>query len=249
MRKWILVFLGAITTFGMISCNQAIPDYSIDEAFVLMNQAIVSYLEADSLSLEYTGNYVSTNYNNDEVMTVKMKKMNSDNLIGQVSMTITENNSSFDSKVNFIDGIVYTANYISGNNPEYLKKTLDSAEYQRLYQSFLKAEIKQDSTRSSQIEVDKDNLTIQFELKSEDVEPTFFVSSVLQTVRFAIVKIVVSHQGVLRSLSVEYEGTIDGVVGVQTYSLFVLKLNQYVIIKQLSSTEKAIYQESTDETA
>jgi hypothetical protein len=249
MKKWILVFLGAITTFGLISCNRVIPDYSIDEAFVLMNQAIVSYLEADSLSLEYTGNYVSTNYNNNEVMTVKMKKMNSEKLIGQVSMTITENNSSFDSKVNFIDGTVYTANYISGNDPEYLKKALDNSEYQGLYQSYLKAEINQDSTRSAQIVVDKDNLTIQFELKSEDVEQTFFVSNVLQTVRFAIAKVVVSHRGILRSLTVEYEGTISGVVGVQTYTMNVLKLNQYVIIKQLSSSEKAAYKESTNETA
>ena len=244
MKKWLLVLLGFILSIGVNSCTRELPDYTIDEAFVLMNEAVSNYLNADSLSLEYTGNYVSTNYNNDESMIVRMKKMNSENLIGYVYMDILENETTFKSIVNYQQGMIYTERTQDGST-EYVKDTLAYTEYQSLYQSFLKKEINQASTRSPQILIDKDTLTVNFELASEKVEETFFVSTVLNTVHYAIVSMVLSHDAKLLSFTVEYEATINQILGTQTYSVSILKLDQYVVISQLSSSEIALYQQAT----
>ncbi len=244
MKKTILVLLIFMLFVPLSACTKEIPDYSIEEAFELMNEAITGYLESDSLSLEYSGSYESTNYTINEFMRVKMKDMNSDELIGKVEMYVTENGIDFDSVADYEDGIIYTSRTTS-EGTDYVKQTLAYAEYQTLYKSFLKQTIAYENTRNQSILVDEDTLTVYFELESGEVESTFFVSNVLQTVNFATVSITLDHDANLLSMNVEYNGSIDSVVGVESYDIAILLLNKYIIIDQLSSTQKALYTEET----
>jgi len=229
---------------SLLACEKVIPDYSVDEAFTLMNEAIANYLAADSLSVEYTGNYSSTNYNNNEAISIKLKNMNSDNMIGKVIIDITENETPLYSLNSFEDGWIYTARNQNGTT-DYIKKQITTTEYLDLYKSFLKSTITSSDTRDVSILVDSEQLTVFFELSSTAVEDDLFVSNVLSTVRYASVEITLTHDAVIKELVVSYEATINQVVGTQTYRVNFLSVDKYVIIDQLSSTEKAMYQEDT----
>ncbi|MBU1144619.1 MAG: hypothetical protein KJ971_02015 [Firmicutes bacterium] len=242
MKKWILSFLILIVGFGVTSCNKELIDYSVEDAFSLMNEAIQDYLDATSLSLVYSGTYTSSTYNNVENMEIKMKEMGSSDLIGKASMEITENSELVTNVIYYEDGYIYTNN-VTGEETQLTKQVLDYAEYESLYSSFLKSQINYEMTREVQIIVSLEQLTVHFELASAEVESTFFVSPVLSTVNFATVDVTLNHDGRLLSLNVTYDGTISSIVGTETYSIVISKINQYVIIDQLSYLEKANYEE------
>lgn len=240
MKKWVLGFFMIFIGFGLVACNPELKDYSVEEAFALMNESIQGYLEADSLSMVYHGTYISDNYNTTETMEIKMKKMNSDNLIGKVSMQMIENSTSYETENNFFDGIVYTSR-IENDQEELLKQPLEYIEYQSLYTSFFKKQIVYADTRASQIFVDEKYLTVHFELRSSEVENTFFVSTVLQSVKQATVDVTLTHKGEIVSIIVSYQAYINGILGTQSYTVEILKINRYIVIDQLSSAQKLQY--------
>lgn len=247
MKKGLLLLLSVMTIILINGCNQEIPDYSVDEAFVMMNDAIDEYLNADSISIDYFGSYDGANYQNSEEMNIRMRHMNSEDLIGRVKMDITENENSFLSRVDFLDGIVYTSKTLDGTT-DYVKAAQTHSEYQTLYQSFLKSTVEYSKTRYVQILIDKKTLTVNFEIHQDQVESTFFVSNVLQSVGFATCSFMLDHHSRLLHFIISYGGIINSIQGTETFRVNILKLNQYVIIDQLSKSEKAMYQEaSTDE--
>jgi len=244
MKKHILLLMTLLLSFVLVGCNREIPDYTVEEAFALMNESIDNYLSADSLSLDYFGAYTATNYTNSESMNVKMKNMQSSDLIGKVKMDITENDTSFTSQVDYSDGVIYTYQLTDGNE-DYSKKTVDYNEYRILYQSFLKSTCDYTKTRNAQIVVDEDTLIVTFEYYQDLVESTFFVSNVMQSVSFATVSITLTHDAKLLSMIVSYDATINSVVGHESYQINIIKLNQYIIIDQLSNSQKSVYVEAT----
>jgi len=247
MKKHILLLFIALISFGIFGCNKEIPEYTVEEAFSLMNDAIDNYLNAESLSLEYFGEYAASNYNNSEIMSVKMKNMNSTDLIGKVKMEITENDTFFTSQVDYSEGIIYTYRLMD-DTEDFSKKATEYLEYQNLYQSFLKSTCDYAQTRNVQIVVDTDTLTVNFEYHQDLVEDTFFVSNVMQSVSFATVSITLTHDAKLLSFIVTYDATISSVVGTESYQVNILKLDQYIIIDQLSNSQKTNYVEvTTDE--
>ncbi|MDD3477750.1 MAG: hypothetical protein PHP32_02650 [Candidatus Izemoplasmatales bacterium] len=245
MKKILLAAGIVLMTSLTWACNTTPPDYTIDEAFDLMNEAIQGYLDAESLSLEYAGSYTSTNYNNNEVMTVKMKNIGTDSLIGKVEMTIEEDGATFVSEIHYQDGWVYNARTQDGET-QYGKTEEPNTTYESLYMSFLKSTIAREKVVNISLEVEKDFFNISFQLSSTVVESTLFVSNVLNTVNVAEVTLGVSHDGELMSIMVTYPATISGISGTEQYAVSILKLNQYVVIDQLSSTEVAQYTEQTN---
>ncbi|MGD9909272.1 MAG: hypothetical protein AB7U79_01555 [Candidatus Izemoplasmatales bacterium] len=244
MKKLILLLVITLFTLPLMACQKEVPDYSIEEAFTLMNVAIQNYLDCDSLSLEYSGSYDGSNYQINEFMRVKMKNIGEDNFIGQVEMYVTENGTDFNSVADYESGWVYTARE-TDSSTDYVKKQLEQTEYVTLYKSFLKSTIDYSSTRDQSILIDANTLTVHFELSSSDVTSTFFVTNVLDTVNFATVDITLDHDANLLSMSVEYAGKINSIEGTEKYNIAILKMNQYIVISQLSSSEKALYQEDT----
>ncbi len=249
MKKPLLALVLLIAGFLPLSCSNAIPDYSVDEAFALMNEAITTWLEADSFVLDYHGVYEATNYVNDETMTVKMKRTGSDGLLATVSMTIEENDTSYQTVNQYEAGYVYTIR-TENDTVENIKQAYARVEYETLYRSFLKRTFQASDVRSVQILVDSEQCTVTFELAASVIEQTLFISNVMERVTFATVAVTFSHRGpTLLSLSVEYNAYINSTLGTETYEVVFSKLNRYVVIPTLSASEKATYTEQTDDGA
>ncbi|MFH0992859.1 MAG: hypothetical protein V1761_00760 [bacterium] len=247
MKKPLVALLLLFAGFLPLSCSNAIPDYSVDEAFVLMNEAITTWLEADSFILDYHGLYEGSNYTNDETMTVKMKRTGSDALLGSVTMAITENDVSYQTVNQYEDGYVYTIR-TENDTTENIKQAYTRADYETLYRSFLKRTFQASDVRSVQILVDSEQCTVTFELAASVIEQTLFVANTMERVTYATVAVTFAHRGpTLLSLSVEYNAYIDSILGTETYEVAFTKLNRYVVIPTLSATEKATYTESDDD--
>jgi len=245
MKKLILLLAVCLFVIPLAACQKEVPDYTIEEAFDKMNEAIQNYLDSESISLEYSGSYEASNYQINQFMRVKMKNVGEDNFIGQAQVYITDNGTDVNTFVDYESGWVYTKR-VTDDKTSYVKEELDQEDYISLYKSFIKTTIDFSSTREHSIFIDEDQVAIHFELASGKVTSIFYVYTVLKTVNFATVDITFDHKGNLKTMSVEYNGTIDSITGVAKYDISVLKIDQYVIINQLSSSEKALYQEETE---
>lgn len=239
-----ILLLTVLLAFGLAGCTKEIPDYTMEEAFAKMNEAIENYLNADSMFAEYTASYVSTNYNNSEFISVKMKKMGTVDLIGLVNMSITDSGSSFTQRVDYSDSYVYSAKTVDGSTT-YVKAQNTYMSFQDMYQLFIKAPINMDDIRDEQSTVDQDYLTLTFELGSSKVESTLFVNANLDTVSYASITITCTHEAKLVSLIVDYNATYSGVTGKESFVVSFIKINQYFVMNQLSASLKSRYEDQT----
>jgi len=244
MKKWIILIIGFLLTFGLAGCSREIPSYTNEEAFAKMNEAIQNYLDAESMYAEYSASYVSDNYNNTEFISVKMKKMSSVDLIGLVNMSITDSGSSFTERIDYADTYVYTAKTADGDTT-YVKVQNIYMTFQNMYQLFIKTQIDIDDTRYAQTTADQDYLTLTFELGSSKVESTVFVNANLDTVSYATITITCTHDAKLVSLIVDYNATYSNVTGKESYVVSFIKIDQYFVMNQLSSIQKDRYEDQT----
>jgi hypothetical protein len=246
MKKPLLALLAALFAGALLSCERAIPDYSVDEAFALMNEAIDNWLDAKSFTLSYEGTYTVGDNVSEETMSVKLKNGGTDSLIAFVVTSITEPERFQQSETQFESGRVYVAKNENGT----ISRTWTAgtgAAFETLYRSFLKKAIAEGDIRDESILVDPDQCTVLFEFDANAIQSTFYVPPMVTNVTYATVSVTFSHQGDLLSLDVSY-GTYEGELrGTEAYTVTFAKLDRYVVIARMSASEKANYTEATDD--
>ncbi|MDP3130941.1 MAG: hypothetical protein Q8N15_06410 [Bacillota bacterium] len=246
MKKPLLALFAALLAGALLACERTIPDYSVAEAFDLMNEAIDGWLDAKSFTLSYEGTYTVGENVSEETMSVKLKNGGSDNLIAFVVTSITEPDRWQQSETQFEDGRSYAARNENGSISRTWKAET-GASFETLYRTFLKRTIDLSDIRNESILVDPDQCTFLFEYDANEIEETFYVSPQVTNVTFATVSVTFSHQGELLSIDVSY-GTFEGELrGTESYQVTFAKLDRYVVISQMSATEKAYYTEATDD--
>ncbi|MCK7485283.1 MAG: hypothetical protein MZU97_06775 [Bacillus subtilis] len=246
MKKPLLALMTALLAGAILSCERAIPDYSVDEAFELMNEAIDGWLDAKSFTLSYEGTYTVGDDVSEETMSVKLKNGDSDELIAFVVVSITEPTRWQQSETQFEDGRVYVAKNENGT----VSRTWNaesSAAFEATYRTFLKKTIDADDIRDESILVDADQCTFLFEFDANEIAGTFYVPPQITNVTFATVSVTFSHTGALLSVDISY-GTYEGELrGTEAYTVTFDQIDRYVVIARMSATEKANYTEATDD--
>ena len=238
MKKIILVFFTVFLAFQLSACQTY--DYTVDEAVIVMNEAITNYRNADSVHLVFTSNFQSLQYNSNDIVDVKLRNMQNDRFLGRVEMTVTENQQTYTALQYYQDGLRYQLRQTSQGTTQD-KKAEDKSVFLSLFTSFLKKPIDQTKTRNLQILFDQDQLQVTFELGSTVVEETLFVSNALETVEFATVKVILNHQKTLLSIEVSFNARAQGVLGTYSYQVDFKRINRYVPIVELTKQEKDQY--------
>lgn len=244
MKKLLVLLLALGFVFSLQACQRL--DYTPDEAFEMMNEAIQQYRDADQLELFYVGSFSSLGYNSNDAIDVKMRKIGSEQFLGRVEMSVTENNQTYQALHYYQAGMRYVERTDTNGTTKTKKEEVATA-YVTLFTSFLKKPIEKAKIRALQILVDRQTITVSFELGSSAVEDTFYVSNVFQTVQFATVKITISHQKVLQKLEVSYGANAQGNEGIETYEVLFKRINRYVPIVELSNAEKNLFTLQTEE--
>ncbi len=246
MKKPLIAFLCALFAGALLSCQRTIPDYSVEEAFGLMNEAIDDWLDAKSFTLSYEGTYTAGDNVSEETMSVRLKNGGTDDLIAFVVTSITEPERFQQSETQFEDGRIYVAKNENGT----ISRTWTAgtgAAFETLYRSFLKKTIDDGDIRDESILVDPDQCTVLFDFDANAIQSTFYVPPMVTNVTFATVSVTFSHGGDLLSLEVSY-GTYEGEIrGTETYAVTFAKLDRYIVIARMSASEKANYTEATDD--
>lgn len=241
MKKAALTLFLFLALLCLSACNVR-TDYSVEEAFGLMNEAIANYLAADSVLMTFDGSYVSDNYNTVDHLEVRMRNIGDADFFSRVTMAVSENDVPMTATYYYYDGFIYALRN-QNDQTEQVKYVFSAAEYITLYTSFIKSTIDYDNTRDRQIQMDRKQIVVTFELAFSKVESTFFVNSVIEdgAVNFATVSIVFSQNLQLLSFEVQYDARINGIIGTQTYTVVIDSLNRYVVIPEISG--KADYTE------
>ncbi|MFA5006974.1 MAG: hypothetical protein WC509_05880 [Candidatus Izemoplasmatales bacterium] len=245
MKKTLLLLLAFLFAGSLTACERTLPDYTADEAFDLMNEAISRWLSAESFTLDYASTYVAGSVETTESMTVRLKHGGADDLIAYVATTIEEPDRWQNSETQYEDGRVYVARNENGTVTRTWSTT-PRAEFESLYRSFLKDEINEADTRADSFVVDADQCTVQFEFDATMIESTFHVPADIDSVRFATVAVTFTHDADLLALEVSYGTTADDVDGTVSYTVAFDKIDRYLVIARLSASEKAAYTESAD---
>ena len=241
MKKVVLTFLMIFTLISLSACNVR-TDYTIEEAFGLMNEAIANYLAADSVLMTFDGTYVSDNYNTVDHLEVRMRHIGDADFFSRVTMSVSENDSPMTASYYYSEGMIY-AMRTQNNQTEQIKYVYSASEYLALYTSFLKKTIEYDGTRARQILMDRKQIEVSFEYAFSKVESTFFVNSVIEAgaVNFATVRVIFSQSLQILSFDVSYDARISGVIGTQSYTVVIDTMNRYIVIPEISG--KADYEE------
>ncbi len=248
MKKIVLLMLIVLSSFGLFACNNEPIDISIDDAFDLMNQSIQNYLDAESVDMIYSGLYESDINSLRDSLRVKIKKIGSDEMLGKVEIDVSVNGAEYSIENVYQSGQLYTIN----SDDTQTKKTQEpyaQADYLKLYKSFLKARIERVDTRSLQIMTDAKSIAMSFELDPQAIENTFYVLPSMDTAKIAKVTITFDENARLLSMSVEYEAEIQDVYGDFTYAVTFVKIDQYILISQLSNSQKNTYEVVPDDEA
>ena len=240
MKKLGLLLIVLMLGITLSACQPVNTDYSVDEAFGLMNDAIQNYLEAESFMATFQGSYESESYNSSDLIEVRFRNIGKSNFLGRVELLISENSTSYQGLQFYQAGVLYNQK-IDSSNTERVKFVEGPEKYLSLYTSYLKKQVDQSKTRAVTILIDSKQVTVNFELSSSEVEATFFVSNVFTTVRSAKASITFTHDLKLVSMNVEYIALIQGMEGIERYQVDFSRFNQYVTIKELSNAEKAIF--------
>ena len=246
MKKLTIALLIIIQLFVFSGCNQTLKEYTIEEAFVLLNEGIEEYLQATSLEMNYRGDYASLSFNNEEALNIKLKKMDSDNFLARIYISSTENGATSSTLLHYESGYVYNK-FTSSTELTKTKVEADGTAFQEVYTAFIKKTIDYDKTREHHIQSDLDYLLVEFEYSSTEVNDTFLIKPYLDTVNFASVSAKLNHKGKLISLDVSYQGTIQNETGTQSYHVDFVKIGGYVVLDQLSYLEKDDYEEVESE--
>lgn len=242
MKKILVIILSFLFTGLMVSCQNNPIEMSITDAFSLMNEAIENYRNAESLELDYQGNYASTLHLLKDDLRVRIKRIGSDNLVGNVSVNMVVNDETTLVFTNYQKGIIY--NYtISNTQSEKLYETKSQTDFINLYTMFLKSKIDIEDTQNRSLSTTSKELTLTFDLSSNAIEKTLYVLPTMDYARNAQVVITFTEKAKLLRLSVEYEGRIDNVYGDFTYSVDFVKIDTYVIVPTLSASEISEYKE------
>lgn len=246
MKKIGLAGLSAWIVLLLAACTTVRTDYTVDEAFELMNDAIEVFLDAESFHVNYHGFYENETYSSEERIDVRIRGRGDANVLGRAEMTIDHNASIFTAMNFFEDGFLYAKRVDDeGEKRTRYDETFDS--FLATYTPWIKTTVNKDKTQNVSIVMDRKEITVMFELSSDTVESTFYVPSVLTSVRSASATIVFSHDLKLISVSVAYPGSIQTALGNASYVVTFEKINQYVIITEPSAAEKATYAPVTEE--
>jgi len=248
MKKTLLIVLILLFSGTLAACERTIPDYTVDEAFSLMNEAIGRWLDADSFVVDYASAYAVGDAATIETMSVRLKRGGTDALIALIAASIEEPSRSQTFETHYEDGAAYTARDEDGSVTKTRTET-PRAAFEALYRSFLKTRIDADDVRAVTILVDADRCSVRFEFDATRIADTFHVPSGVDSVGFATVTVGFTHAGVLQTLDVSYETVEDDASGTETYSVVFSKLDRYVVIARLSASEKADYAEAASDAA
>jgi hypothetical protein len=241
MKKILLLFTLFFVFGSLASCTNVRTDYTVDEAFDLMNEAIENFRAAESFHLNYSGMYENESYFAEDRIDVRMRRIGEDNFLGRVEMTIDQNSSSYTSINYYEDGTLYQQR-TNSEGVQKIKFLEEPASFIDVYTPWIKKAVDQTKVRNILVQMDREAITVSFELSSAEVENTLFVPKFLTTVRSADVKIVFSHALDLISLDVTFDASIDGVLGTEIYTVVFEKINRYVIITEISNAEKANFE-------
>jgi len=244
MKKLLVLLLFSVSVLSLQACQRL--DYTPDEAFEMMNEAIQHYRDADQVELFYVGSFTSLGYNSNDAIDVKLRKIGADGFLGRVEMSVTENNTTYQAMHYYQAGMRYLERTDS-NGTTKTKKEEPASSYISLFTSFLKKPVEKAKIRALQILVDRQTITVSFELGSSAVEDTLYVSNTFQTVQFATVKVIFSHQKVLQKLEVSYGANAQGNEGIETYEVLFKRINRYVPIVELTNAEKNLFTLQTEE--
>jgi hypothetical protein len=240
MKKSLLSLLSLILLSLVLACVPVRTDYTVDEAFELMNDAIDEFLNAKSFRVNYHGFYENETYSAEERIDVRVRGKGTSSELGRAEMTIDRNATIF-TEMNFYDGGLLYAKRVDNEGEHRSRYDETLAKFLETYTPWIKKPVVKDKTQNVVVVMDKHQIQVTFELSSDQVEATFYVPSVLTTVRKATATIVFTHDLKLISLTVTYPGSIQADLGEVRYVVTFEKINQYVIITQPSAAEKATY--------
>jgi hypothetical protein len=232
----------------MFGCEGKPIDITIEDAFKLMNEAIQTYLEADSIELNYQGTYTSTLNNLTDDVHVRIKRMGLQSMVGIAEISVHANNDAYLIINNYQDNILYTRR-IEGTESSKLYESYETSTYKSLFTSFLKTSIKWDDTRDHLLQTTSSEITLTFDLASAVIGSTLYVLPAMNSARLAKVTFVFTPRAVLKTMSATYEASIQDTYGAFNYQVDFVKINRYVIVPTLSSSEKSGYQEKTQDEA
>lgn len=243
MKKILLILLAFLFSFTLVSCTKDPIDIPIDDAFDLMNEAIQNYLDADSLELDYQGEYASTAHLMRDDLNVRIKRIGTDSQVGIVDVSMVVDDVHSRVITNYQKGIVYNNNINESNQSTKTFKAQTQADFIKLYTMFLKTQIDFDNVQDLIYEASSKEITLNFVLSSTVVEDTLYVLPVMDYAKSATIKITFTEKAKLLSLRVAYEARIDNVYGEFTYDVIFTKIDTYVIVPTLSASEIALYKE------
>lgn len=240
MKKTLLSMLSLVLLSLAFACVPVRTDYTVDEAFDLMNDAIGVFLEAKSFRVNYHGFYENDAYALEERIDVRVRGKGTSSELGRAEMTVDRNASIF-TAMNFYEAGLLYAKRVDNEGEHRNRYEEPFAEFLETYTPWIKKPVLKDKTQNVAVVMDKQQIEVTFELSSDQVEATFYVPTVLTSVRKATATIVFTHDLKLVSMAVRYPGSIQTDLGEVRYSVSFEKINQYVILTQPSAAEKATY--------
>lgn len=246
MKKYLLTMLSLGLVSLVLACVPVRTDYTVDEAFDLMNDAIELFLEAKSYRVNYHGFYENETYAAEERIDVRVRGRGTSSELGRAEMTVDRNATIFTAMNFYEDGLLY-AKRVDNEGEHRSRYDETFAKFIETYTPWIKKTVTKEKTQNVLVIIDRNQIEVSFELSSDQVEATFYVPSVLTSVRKATAKIVFSHDLKLISMEVAYPGSIQTVLGEARYTVTFEKINQYVIITQPSAADKATYAPVSEE--
>lgn len=246
MKKSLLALLSLVMLSTVLACTPVRTDYTVDEAFELMNDAIEVYLNAESFRANYHGFYENETYSAEERIDVRVRDKGTDNAIGRAEMTVDRNATVF-TAMNFYKGGYLYAKRVDNKGEDRSRYDETFAAFLENYNPWIKKTVQKDKTQNITVVMDRSQIEVSFDLSSDQVEATFFVPSFLTSVRKAQAKITFAHDLRLISIEVSYPGSIQTVLGETHYTVTFDKINRYVIITQPAAAELATYAPVTEE--
>ncbi len=242
MKKILVIILSFFFTGLMISCQNNPIIMTITEAFELMNESIENFRNAESVELDYHGEYASTLHLLTDDLRVRIKRIGSDNMVGNISVNMVVNDETTLVFTNYQKGIIYN-HTIDNTQSDKKFESKSKTDFINLYTMFIKSKIAIEDTQNRSLSTTSKELTLTFDLSSSAIEKTLYVLPAMDYAKDAKVVITFSEKAKLLRLSVEYQGRIDSVYGDFSYSVDFLKINTYVIVPTLSASEISEYKE------
>lgn len=243
MKKILLIIFLFLFSFTLVACQNEPIDMSIEDAFDLMNEAIQNYLDAESLELDYQGEYASTAHLMRDDLRIRIKRIGSENQVGLIDVNMVVNDVPSSVITNYQNGIIYNNNINENSQSTKTFQAQTQDAFVKLYTLFLKKQIDDDNVQDIQYHASSKDIKLSFLLSSTVVEETLYILPVMDYAKSASVSITFSEKAKLLSMSVAFEARIDNVYGDFTYSVNFVKIDTYVIVPTLSASEIALYKE------